>query len=82
VQPLEPPSQQRQLVFSKHVELLVWQRHQRRQRLHPGGCISIRLSHFATDERKNMVISQALKMGCQTTINLSRLELREQFVHR
>jgi hypothetical protein len=25
---LESPSQQRQLVLSKHVELLIWQRHQ------------------------------------------------------
>jgi hypothetical protein len=24
VQPLEPPPQQRQLVLSKHVELLIW----------------------------------------------------------
>jgi hypothetical protein len=32
VQPLEPPCQQRQLVLSKHVELLIWHRHQRGQR--------------------------------------------------
>jgi hypothetical protein len=36
VQPLEPPRQQRQLVLSKHVKLLIWHRHQRGQREHPG----------------------------------------------
>jgi hypothetical protein len=29
VQPLEPPHRQRQLVLSKHIELLIWHRHQR-----------------------------------------------------
>jgi hypothetical protein len=29
VQPLEPPRQQHQLVLSKHVELLIWHKHQR-----------------------------------------------------
>jgi hypothetical protein len=28
-----------------------------------------------------MGVSRAVKMGCQTTINLSRLELRERLVH-
>jgi hypothetical protein len=42
--PLEPPGQQRQLVLSKHVELLIWQRHQRGQREHPSGWFSIRFS--------------------------------------
>jgi hypothetical protein len=37
VQPLEPPRQQCQLVLSKHVEVLIWHRHQRGQREHPGG---------------------------------------------
>jgi hypothetical protein len=27
VHPLEPPGQQRQLILSEHVELLIWQRH-------------------------------------------------------
>jgi hypothetical protein len=44
VQPLEPPRQQRQLVLSKHVELLIWHRHQRGQREHPGGWVSVSLS--------------------------------------
>jgi hypothetical protein len=61
VQPLEPPGQQRQLILSKHVELLVWHRHQRRQRVHPERCVSVRLGHFATDESKTMGISQAVK---------------------
>jgi hypothetical protein len=42
--PLEPPGQQRQLVLSKHVELLIWQRHQRGQGEHPSGWFSIRFS--------------------------------------
>jgi hypothetical protein len=74
VQPLEPPGQQRQLVLSKHVELLIWQRHQRRQRIHPGRCVSVRLNHSTTNESKTMGVNRALKTGCQTTINLSRLE--------
>jgi hypothetical protein len=37
VPPLESPRRQRQLVLSKHVELLIWHRHQRGQREHPGG---------------------------------------------
>jgi hypothetical protein len=46
VQPLEPPGQRRQLVLSKHVELLIWQSHQRRQRVYPGGCVSLELAPF------------------------------------
>jgi hypothetical protein len=38
----ENPSQQRQLILSKHVELLIWQRHQRGQGEHPDGCVSVR----------------------------------------
>jgi hypothetical protein len=44
VYPLEPPSQQRHLVLSKHVELLIWQRHKRGQGEHPGGWVSGRFS--------------------------------------
>jgi hypothetical protein len=44
VQPLEPSGQQCQLVLSKHVELLVWRRHQRGQNKHPGGWVSVRIS--------------------------------------
>jgi hypothetical protein len=29
-----------------------------------------------------MTVSQALNLGCHTPIHLSRLELREQLVHR
>jgi hypothetical protein len=43
VHSLEPPCQQRQLVLSKHVALLICQRHQGIQRVHPGGWVSIRL---------------------------------------
>jgi hypothetical protein len=71
VQPLELPIQQRQLVLSKHVELLVWQSHQRRQRVHPGGCVSIRLSPSATDESNTMRVSRALLTGSHTTIQLN-----------
>jgi hypothetical protein len=39
VHPLELLGQQHQLVLSKHVELLMWQRHQRGQREHPGGWV-------------------------------------------
>jgi hypothetical protein len=44
VHPLEPPGQQRQLVLSKQVELLIWHRHHRGQGQHPGGWVSIRFS--------------------------------------
>jgi hypothetical protein len=81
VQHLELSGQQCLLVFSKHVELLIWRIHQRRQRVHPRGCVGVRHSHFATDESETMGVSRAVKMGCQTTINLSRLELRERLVH-
>jgi hypothetical protein len=63
VQPLEPPGQQRQLVLSKHVKLLVWQRHQRGQRGHPGRCVSVILSHSSTDESETMGFSRALKQA-------------------
>jgi hypothetical protein len=39
VHPLEPPGQQLQLILAEHVELLIWQRHQRRQGEHPGGWV-------------------------------------------
>jgi hypothetical protein len=48
VQPLEPPRQQRQLVLSKHVELLIWHIHQRGQTKYPGGWVSVRFSFRAT----------------------------------
>jgi hypothetical protein len=48
---LEPPGQQRQLILSEHVELLIWQRHLRGQAEHPGGWVSIKLSFRATDEQ-------------------------------
>jgi hypothetical protein len=41
VQHLKPPRQQRQLVLSKHVELLILHGHQRE---HPGGWVRVRLS--------------------------------------
>jgi hypothetical protein len=44
VQPLEPPHQQRQLVLSKHIELLIWHGHQTGQREHPGRWVSVILS--------------------------------------
>jgi hypothetical protein len=50
VQPLEPTRQQRELILSKHVELLIWHRHQRGQGEHPGGWVSVRLPFRATDE--------------------------------
>jgi hypothetical protein len=82
VHPLESPCQQCQLVLSKYIELLVWLRHQKGQRVHLGGWVSVRLSTEATDESKTMRVSRALETGYQTTINLSRLELRKQLVHR
>jgi hypothetical protein len=54
VQPLEPPRQQRQLVLSKHVELLIRHRHQRVQREHPGGWVSVGLSFQTTNEGKTL----------------------------
>jgi hypothetical protein len=68
VHPLETPGQQRQLVFSKHVELLIWQRHQRVQREHPGGWVSINLSFGATDVGKTMRVSRALNLGYHAPI--------------
>jgi hypothetical protein len=65
-----------------YIKLLVWQRHQKGKMVHLGGWVSVSLSHFATNESKTMGVSRALKMGCQTMINLNRLELREQLVHR
>jgi hypothetical protein len=44
MQPREPPGQQCQFIFFKHVELLIWQRHQGRKRVHLGGWVSVRLS--------------------------------------
>jgi hypothetical protein len=41
VQPLEPPRQERQLVLSKHMGLLIWHRHQSGKREHPGGWVSV-----------------------------------------
>jgi hypothetical protein len=70
MQPLEPPGQQRQLVRSKHVELLIWLSHQRRQRVHPRGYVSVRTSTFATDESKTRRVSWALKTGSHTMIQL------------
>jgi hypothetical protein len=54
VHPLEPSGQQRQLILSEHVELLIWQRHQREQGEHPGGWVSVRFSFRATDEGKTV----------------------------
>jgi hypothetical protein len=78
VHPLEPPGQQRHLVLSKHIELLIWQRHQRGQGEHPGGWVSVRFSFRATDEGETMRVSRALNLGCHTPIHLNQLELREQ----
>jgi hypothetical protein len=44
--------------------------------------ISVSLSFRATDEGKTMAISRTLELGCHAPIHLSRLELREQLVHR
>jgi hypothetical protein len=41
VQPLEPSCQERQLVLYKHIELLTCHRHQRGQREHTGGWVSV-----------------------------------------
>jgi hypothetical protein len=71
VQPLEPPRQQCQLVLSKHVELLIWHRHQRGQREHPGGLFSVSLSFRTIDEGETMGISRALNLGCHAPIHLS-----------
>jgi hypothetical protein len=60
-----------QLVLSKDVELLIWQRHQGRQRVHLGGCISVRFSTSTTDKSKTMGVSQALKTGYHTTIHFN-----------
>jgi hypothetical protein len=74
---LEPPGQQRQLILFEHVELLIWQRHQRGQGEHPGGWVSVRFSFRATDEGETMRVSWALNLGCRAPIHLSRLELLE-----
>jgi hypothetical protein len=42
--PLRKLGQQRQLVLSKHIELLIWHSHLSGQGEHPGGWVSIRLS--------------------------------------
>jgi hypothetical protein len=39
--------------------------------LTPRGCISVRLSSFATNKSKTMRVSRALKMGSHTTIQLN-----------
>jgi hypothetical protein len=57
VQPLKPPRQQCQLVLSKHVELLIWHRHQRGQREHLGGWVSVSFSFRTTDEGKTMRVN-------------------------
>jgi hypothetical protein len=77
VEPLKPHPQQRQLVLSEHVELLIWHRHLRGQGEHPSGWVSVRLSFRATNEGETMRISRALNLGCHAPIHLSRLELRE-----
>jgi hypothetical protein len=64
VQPLEPPRQQRQLILSKHIELLIWHRHQRGQREHPGGWVSVSISFRTTNEGKTMGVSRTLELGC------------------
>jgi hypothetical protein len=38
----ENPGQQRQLILSKHVGLLIWQRHQRGQGEHPDEWVNVR----------------------------------------
>jgi hypothetical protein len=55
--PLKPLGQQCQLVLPMNVELLIWQRHQRGQGEHPGGCVSVRFSFLATDVGKTMRVS-------------------------
>jgi hypothetical protein len=71
VQPLETPRKQRQLVLSNRVEHLMWHRHQRGQREHPGGWVSVRLSFRSTDEDETMRVSRALNLGCHTLIHLN-----------
>jgi hypothetical protein len=71
MQPLEPPHQESQLVLSKLVELLIWHRHQRGEREHPGGWVRVILSFGTTNEGETMGVSRTLELGSHAPIHLS-----------
>jgi hypothetical protein len=74
VQPLELPRQQRQLILSTHIELLIWHRHQKVQGEHSGGWVVL-VFPFEPPIRARLWVSRALNLGYHAPIHLCRLEL-------